>query len=81
MIALVVYFPLCRSTAFLETLGHDVKNIPLADYRKKPLYQMRNDALDRFGTRLEQRFSRSEIKEMLENAGMDRIVFSDSTPF
>ena len=30
---------------------------------------MRTDALDRFGTRLEQRFTRDEIKIMMENAG------------
>lgn len=81
LIALTVYLPLCRVSAFLEILGLNVKNIPLADYRKKPFYQMRNDALDRFGTRLEQRFSRTEIKDMLEKAGMDRITFSNSTPF
>ena len=39
---------------------------------------MRTDALDRFGTRLEKRYTRQEIKEMLVNAGMERITFSDS---
>jgi hypothetical protein len=42
---------------------------------------MRTDALDRFGTRLEQRFSRIEIQQMMESAGLERIVFSEKNPF
>jgi hypothetical protein len=42
---------------------------------------MRNDALDRFGTRLEQRFTRPEIADMMQRAGLERIVFSDRMPF
>lgn len=81
LIALLVYLPLCRASKILELIGINVANIPLADYRKKPFYQMRNDALDRFGTRLEKRFSRKDIEDMLEESGMDRIIFSDSTPY
>ena len=42
---------------------------------------MRTDALDRFGTSLEQRFTRDEIKQMMCNAGLENIKFSDSKPF
>tara|TARA_A100001011_G_scaffold295387_1_gene307685 strand:+ start:125 stop:295 length:171 start_codon:yes stop_codon:yes gene_type:complete len=42
---------------------------------------MRTDALDRFGTRLEQRFTRNEIKNMMQNAGLENIEFSNSKPF
>ena len=44
---------------------------------------LQNDALDRFGTRLEQRFSKKEITEMLGNAGFDlsTLKFSDVEPF
>jgi hypothetical protein len=42
---------------------------------------MRNDALDRFGTRLEQRYTKAEVRELLEAAGLERIEFSDSTPY
>lgn len=38
---------------------------------------IRPDALDRFGTRLEQRFTAAEIREMMEQAGLDRIQFSE----
>ena len=39
------------------------------------------DALDRFGTRLEQRFSKKQIKEMMEKAGLEKVRFSDKAPF
>ena len=80
-IALSVYFPLSRLAYILEKAGLNVENIPLSDYRKKPFYQCKNDSLDRFGTRLEQRFSKSQITDMLTNAGCSGIQFSSSTPF
>jgi hypothetical protein len=42
---------------------------------------MRTDALDRFGTRLEQRFSKNEIQQMMESAGLVDIVFREDAPF
>ena len=42
---------------------------------------MKTDALDRFGTRLEKRFSKEDIKKMLHNAGMNEIKFSEKMPF
>jgi hypothetical protein len=42
---------------------------------------MRTDALDRFGTRLEQRFSRAQIAAMMEDAELRDVTFSDSTPY
>jgi hypothetical protein len=42
---------------------------------------MRTDALDRFGTRLEQRFSRNDIELMMNEAGLVGIVFSERAPF
>jgi len=81
LIAYSVYFPLVKSALLLDKLGLNVNNFPLSDYRNKPFYQCKNDALDRFGTRLEQRFSKSEITEMLRNAGCENIEFSPSAPF
>ncbi len=48
-----------------------------------PFVMLQNDALDRFGTRLEQRFSKKEITEMLGNADFDlsTLKFSDVEPF
>jgi hypothetical protein len=42
---------------------------------------MRTDALDRFGTRLEHRFTKSEITSMMLEAGLEDIVFSDKDPY
>ena len=42
---------------------------------------MRTDSRDRFGTPLEQRFTRSEIKSMMQEAGLDEIHFSNQSPF
>lgn len=81
IIAIAVYFPLSRTALLLERSGFNVDNIPLSDYRKKPFYQCKNDALDRFGTRLEQRFSKAQISDMLSKAGCANIKFSPNTPF
>jgi hypothetical protein len=42
---------------------------------------MRTDAYDRFCTRLERRFTRSEIECMLRRSGFIDVRFSDAVPF
>lgn len=81
IIALLVYFPLARFSLVLEKLGINVQGIPLSYYRDRHYYFMRTDALDRFGTRLEKRFSRQDITSMLTEAGFKDIKFSDNRPF
>ena len=81
LIALFVYYPLSRLSFFLEKLQFDVSNIPLSDYRSKPFYFLRTDALDRFGTKLERRFTKNEIQKMMIEAGFEDISFSNATPF
>ena len=39
---------------------------------------MRTDALDRFGTSLEKRFTKNEIREMMEECGLTNITFSET---
>jgi hypothetical protein len=48
-----------------------------------PFVMLENDALDRFGTRLEQRFNKGEIREMLDAGGFDTrtLQFSEAEPF
>lgn len=77
----LLYWPLARLSKLLERMGISVSSLPLNYYRDKPFYVMRNDALDRFGTRLEQRFSRTEIFDMMLRAGLVDIRFSEHTPF
>lgn len=81
IIALLVYWPLARLANLLEKRGHRVESFPLSIYRERSLYSMRTDALDRFGTRLEQRFTSKEIEEMMRAAGLDDIRFSNSPPY
>lgn len=80
-LAFALYWPLARIAWLLEHLGALPTGWPLAYYRDKPFYVMRTDALDRFGTRLEQRFSRAEIRAMLEQAGLRDIRFSENAPY
>jgi SAM-dependent methyltransferase len=81
ILALFVYWPLARTARLLEAAGCAVSSFPLSFYREEPLYVMRNDALDRFGTRLESRFSREEIKQLMERADLEGVEFSDREPF
>ena len=80
-IALLIYFPLARFSKFLFKIGINVHSFPLSNYRNKSFYTMRTDALDRFGTKLELRYTRNEIEQMMITAGLINIIFSNSTPY
>src|SRR5205823_4329078 len=79
--AATVYWPLARFAALLERVGLRSGALPLHYYRHRSFYTMRTDALDRFGTRLEKRFSRSEIETMMRAAGIKGVIFSARPPF
>ena len=81
LIATLVYYPIARICKILDILNINVKNIPLSFYKNKSFYTMRTDSRDRFGTILEHRFSKSQIKQMMENAGLCKIKFSENEPF
>jgi ubiquinone/menaquinone biosynthesis C-methylase UbiE len=81
LIAASIYWPLARLAALAERCGISPELMPLAFYRKASFYTMRTDALDRFGTPLEQRFSAKEIRSMLQKAGLENIRFSDRPPY
>jgi len=81
IIAAAVYFPLARLSLILEKLGVAVSNIPLSIYRHLSFYSMRTDALDRFGTQLEKRFTRAEIQELFVTAGLESITFHAGPPY
>jgi ubiquinone/menaquinone biosynthesis C-methylase UbiE len=80
-IAATVYFPLANAAKAFEKRGVNVSSWPLSFYRTRSFYTMRTDALDRFGTRLEQRFTASEIQHMMEQAGLGEILFSQAAPY
>ena len=83
VIAALVYWPLARLSKVLSKLGRNTANLPLHHYANMPFVMLANDALDRFGTSLEQRFSKAEITEMLRAADFDltTLKFSEIEPF
>ncbi len=83
VIAMFVYWPLARLSKVLEKVSINTANVPLHHYANMPFVMLANDALDRFGTSLEQRFSKAEITEMLALAGFDTtsLRFSELEPF
>jgi SAM-dependent methyltransferase len=81
LIASFIYFPLSRTALLFEKFGFNVSNFPLTWYRNEPFYILRTDSLDRFGTRLEQRFTKAEISKMMLDAGFQDLKFSDKEPF
>ncbi len=82
-IAGLVYLPLAKLSKLVEKVGVSSKNIPLHHYKDMSFYVMRNDAYDRFGTSLEQRFTKVQITQMLVNSDFDleTLKFSDSEPY
>jgi len=83
IIATVIYLPLGRIAKLLKDSGREISNFPLHHYAEMPFIMLQNDALDRFGTRLEKRFSKQEITNMLKNSGFDlsTLVFSNNEPY
>jgi len=81
VIALLVYFPLARAARGWEKLGGPVHSWPLGVYRNRSFYSMRTDSLDRFGTKLEKRFTKEQILAMMERAGLEEVQFSPLPPF
>ena len=81
IVAAFIYWPVARIARLTESMGKEVVNFPLSFYRNRSFYVMRTDALDRFGTRLEHRFSRREIEDMMRSAGLADIRFSERPPF
>jgi hypothetical protein len=83
LIALIVYLPISRLSRLLAVVGIKTDSIPLHQYAQFSLEVLRNDSLDRFGTRVEKRFSKSEIRLMLTEVGFkeDSIIFSNEEPY
>jgi ubiquinone/menaquinone biosynthesis C-methylase UbiE len=80
-IAAMIYWPFARLAALLSRFGVSPASLPLSWYADKTFYVMRTDAYDRFCTRLEKRFTRVQIEQMLLHAGFEQIKFSDSPPY
>lgn len=83
ILAVIFYMPLVLTVKLLYFLGFSklAKKMPLSTYHDKSFFLIRNDALDRFGTRLEQRFSAKEVYDMMGNAGLTNIRLSPGVPY
>jgi SAM-dependent methyltransferase len=81
-LAVIVYLPLVALANAVGILlgGSAAEAIPLHYYSGKSWRVIRNDALDRFGTPLEQRFTREEIAEMMMGVGLEDLRFSHRMP-
>jgi len=83
LIAASVYWPLARGGALLERAGAPglAAKLPLSFYRHLSFKTMRNDSLDRFGTRVERRYTRRGIQEFMRTADLHDVRVSESAPF
>src|SRR3989441_673391 len=83
LIAALIYWPLARGGAILERAGAPrlAAKLPLSFYRHLSFATMRNDSLDRFGTRLERRYTRAQMQELMRGAGLVDVRISDSPPY
>jgi SAM-dependent methyltransferase len=73
-----VYYPLARGAVVAERLGINVEHWPLSAYRHRSFYMMRTHSLDRFGTRLEKRYTREEVEALMREAGLTHTRFCSS---
>jgi SAM-dependent methyltransferase len=83
ILAVIVYMPfvLLSRLFFKMGLKKQANKVPLSIYAGQTFNIIRNDSLDRFGTPLEQRFSRKQILEMMSSCGLTRIIFSEKMPY
>ncbi|GAB3646135.1 class I SAM-dependent methyltransferase [Ramlibacter alkalitolerans] len=81
LIAFTVYWPLARLARVLDRVGLPVASVPLSFYRNSSMTTLRTDSRDRFGTPLEQRFTRSEVEAMMRKAGLVDMRFSPAEPY
>lgn len=82
LLAVVVYMPFILWVRFLIAIGFKnlAMKMPLSAYHNKSFFIIRNDSLDKFGTSLEQRFSKQQVEELMVNCGLEDIVISSGTP-
>jgi SAM-dependent methyltransferase len=83
VLAIVLYLPFVLITKFFNLLGLEkmAAKIPLSYYAKQSWNIIRNDSLDRFGTPLEQRFTKIDIENMMKECGLNEIKFSNLEPY
>jgi len=83
VIAIAIYMPFILIGNFISKIGLKkiADKLPLKFYQDKSFFIIRNDALDRFGTSLEQRFTKNQVIEMMQNSGLQEIKVSNGEPY
>ena len=79
-LATFIYYPFAKINKLLD-LYKFKSRLPLDFYKDKSFYMMRTDSLDRFGTKLEHRFSKKRIIQILNKSNFEKVSFLDSQPF
>lgn len=82
-LAVIFYVPFVLTFRLLNLAGlkNWAEKLPLSDYGDKSFFIIRNDSLDRFGTRLEHRFSKQQVIELMKKSGLENIVVSLGSPY
>jgi SAM-dependent methyltransferase len=83
ILAILIYMPVIFLVRFFVFIGSKnfENRMPLKAFANKSFFIIRNDALDRFGTRLEKRFSKKEIIKMMQTSGLSNILIRDGIPY
>jgi len=81
LIAILIYLPMSKLALLINKLGMNDLFLPLSFYKHSSFYTMRTDALDRFGTKLEKRYTRKSMEELMFDCGLERIEFSETEPY
>ncbi len=83
VIAVTLYMPIVLLGRLIKKIGFKklASRLPLSGYHDRSFFVIRNDALDRFGTKLEQRFSKAQIINMMKISGLDEIIISENFPY
>ena len=81
LIAAIIYWPISRIAKLINFLGLDDSSVPLSFYKNSSFYTMRTDSLDRFGTKLEKRYTKKSMELLMSKCGLEDIKFSETEPF
>lgn len=82
-LAITTYMPVILLGKTFKKIGLKsvAAKLPLAEYQTRSFFVIRNDAMDRYGTTFDQRFSKQEVITMMEKSGLKNIIVSPLSPY
>ncbi|MBC7629002.1 bifunctional 2-polyprenyl-6-hydroxyphenol methylase/3-demethylubiquinol 3-O-methyltransferase UbiG [Ferruginibacter sp.] len=83
ILAITTYMPVIGLGRIMNAIGlkKAALKLPLSEYQARSFFVIRNDAMDRYGTTFDQRFSKEEVITMMKKSGLENIVVSPISPF